>query len=257
MRQHTHTQPPVNTGLIKCFNKACLYTLWQSLSEEKILTAQDANLSNSSFLSSPNAFISTGLSIPQSVSYIICPVCCSWMLFLGIFHLQAFCCLFISPKMERISQAKLFPGEQLPAGHGNQKYAPTVFDSGIYAATALHRLRELALAKLPLLDHCRSYGKRLILVIMSSLEKNKLHCSWFFECNRKKLLIFHFRLKTCASPVVYETKDGHRAHGGLDCQYVPSASTGTTHSHHQLVKYSVARNFRRHISSIGVTKDQI
>ena len=110
------------------------------------------------FSSHWNTFLlETRRSIPQSVTYIMCSVCYSWMLFLGIFHLQAFCCLLISLKMERISRAgslhgaELFPAEQLPSGHGNQKYAPTVWDSAIHAATTLHR----AGTEVPLEYHCR------------------------------------------------------------------------------------------------------
>lgn len=165
----------MHTGLVKAFKKkkhlslstlrlTTICLLRRGLKERslllKMLTLQ--SLFSSPFSPHTNTFLlETRRSIPQSVTYIICSVCYSWMLFLGIFHLQAFCCLLISLKMERISWAgslhgaELFPAEQLPSGHGNQKYAQTVWDSAIHAAPTLYRHQALALAKLPLEYHCR------------------------------------------------------------------------------------------------------
>lgn len=84
------------------------------------------------------------------------------MLFLGILHLQAFCCLLISLKMERMSWAgslhgaEPFPVEQLPSGHGNQKYTPAAQGSAEHPATEMHIPQELALAKLLIEYDCIS-----------------------------------------------------------------------------------------------------
>lgn len=73
----------------------------------KLITTQDHNLIKPN-VSSPSPYYNTLYTIhytwqhfsfgdiwaPQSVSDIMWTVCYRWMLFLGIFHLQAFCCLW-------------------------------------------------------------------------------------------------------------------------------------------------------------------
>lgn len=142
------------------------------------------------------------------------------MLFLGIFHLQAFCCLLISLKMERISWAgslhgaELFPAEQLPSGHGNQKYAPTVWDNGIHAAPILQRhhwLNSLQsttvdVSKMALFIHYSFIGEIRLLQLIS------FSVVWNLESLPSFCLYFTTGWQCVFPPDVCETKNRHRAH---------------------------------------------